>query len=239
VRADDDAGDGPDEQRAGEPELELSPDEVADRGGEHERNRLHEIGADQLLRRERRVEQHEGDDHERARPHGGHAHDGPTEETDGQGRCPLHRHAQCVVARDARPAAAAQVSAHEHRARGDQEHDPQDRLDGVTDVTAEVRHDVRPDQGAGHGSEGEPLHESGVHRAASEVDASSDGLHDDGGDEVARHRGQGLDAEADHQDRRHQRPTAHAGEADDDAHDEAGDGDADVDVHEWNPAKGN
>ena len=70
-----------------------------------------------------------------------------------------------------------------------------------------------------------------MHGAAAEVDAAADRLHHHRGDQVARHRGQRLDAEADHQDRRHQRAAAHAGEADDDAHDEACEGDAEVDVH--------
>ena len=60
-----------------------------------------------------------------------------------------------------------------------------------------------------------------LHGAALPVDRAADRLHDHRRDDVARHRGQRLDAEQQHQDRRHQRPAAHAGQADDEADAEA------------------
>jgi hypothetical protein len=63
------------------------------------------------------------------------------------------------------------------------------------------------------------------------VHAPADRLHDHRRGQVARHGSEGLDAEDDHEDRRHQRTAAHPGEADDEADQEAGEGDERVEVH--------
>ena len=61
-------GDAAEQQGAGERELELAPDQVTDGGREHEWHRLHQVGPDQLLAREHRVQEHQRHDHERTGP---------------------------------------------------------------------------------------------------------------------------------------------------------------------------
>ena len=71
-----------------------------------------------------------------------------------------------------------------------------------------------------------------MHGAAAEVDTTTDRLHHDRGDEVAGHRRERLDAEADDQDRRHERAATHTGEADNETDDQTRERDAEIDVHE-------
>ena len=54
-----------------------------ERGGADERHRLHEVGADELARRQRRVQQEQQHDDERARADRRHADDQPAR----RGRC--------------------------------------------------------------------------------------------------------------------------------------------------------
>ena len=57
-----------------------------------------------------------------------------------------------------------------------------------------------------------------------------------GGNEVAADGGQGVDPEDDHQDRGHEGAAAHPREANDEAHDEAGQRDQRVDLRQPDPS---
>ena len=64
-----------------------------------------------------------------------------------------------------------------------------------------------------------------------QVDERADGLHEQADDDVARDRGQRVDAEEEDQHRRHQRAAAHPREPDDDADEQPADGERDVEGH--------
>ena len=61
-------------------------DDVADRGREDQRDRLDQVGADQLHRREAGVEQQQGDHHQRAGADRGDADEQPADDADEQRR---------------------------------------------------------------------------------------------------------------------------------------------------------
>ena len=63
-------------------------------------------------------------------------------------------------------------------------------------------------------------------------------LEDERRHDIRRHRRCRIDPEEDHEHRGHQRSTTHAGEADDEADDEAGKGKSEVDVHEYSCGDG-
>ena len=117
VRADADAGDRAEQHAAGEVQREVPEDEVTERGGADERDRLHEVGADELLRRQRRVEQHQRDDHQRPRPDRGHADDQPADDADDERRHGLDERPGSVFV-DLRPP-GLDPDLHHHPGRGD------------------------------------------------------------------------------------------------------------------------
>ena len=94
-----------------------------------------------------------------------------------------------------------------------------------------ARDDVGTKERAGHGAEGEPAHETEVDGALAKVDPAADGLHHDRGHEITRHGGQRLHPEEDHENRGHQCPAPHAGQAHYGADDQSGDAHPEVEMH--------
>ena len=89
----------------------------------------------------------------------------------------------------------------------------------------------RPRERRRHGPDAQPPDDAQVHRPAPQVDERADRLHEQRHDDVARDRGQRVDAEEEHQHRRHEGAAAHPGEADDRAHEQPADGEREVEGH--------
>ena len=121
---------------AGEPEREVTEEEMADCCRADELDRLHQIGADHPRGRQRRVRQHQHDDHDGAASDRGHADeestDRPDEETSGGGRTKLSVHHRC--GRGA--AAGLHDDLDEHAGGRDQKYDTQDHFDVVLETRA-------------------------------------------------------------------------------------------------------
>ena len=97
-------------------------------------------------------------------------------------------------------------------------------------AVAELAEEDDAQEGGGDRSRHQPPRQSAVDGSVPEVDGTADRFHDERGHEVGRDRRQGLDLEQEDEDRRHQRPAAHAGQADGEADDQAGDRYVAIDV---------
>ncbi len=216
----------PTQEGQGQPELEVAEQEVAEGGGPDERDGLDEVGADEGLGRQHRVEQQQQDDDQRARADRGQADHQAAEETDGDGEDGPDPD---LIDRGDRLAAPALVDdvLGDHRGGGQEEGDAEHHLQAVLELLAGVEgvEEEHAAEGGRDRADAEEQDQAPVDGAVAHVDAGADGLHHQRGHEVARDRGEGLDTEDQHHDRRHERAPAHAGEADDEADDEACDGD--------------
>ena len=82
-RADEDGRDAADDDRRRDRELDVPEGQRAERGGQGEGHGLGEVGADELVRPEHRVEEEEQHDHQRARADRRHADDEAADHADG------------------------------------------------------------------------------------------------------------------------------------------------------------
>ena len=87
--------DGAEQQAGREAELEVAEEDVTERGGADERDRLHEVGAHQPGGGQHRVEHQQGDDDQRAGADRRHADDEPAHDADQHGRDRLDLHGAC------------------------------------------------------------------------------------------------------------------------------------------------
>jgi hypothetical protein len=194
------------------------------------------------------VEQQERDDHQRSGAHGGHAHDEPPARPDERGGPPAHLHRGDRLLRErlpthrppALPPHQVEVGLGDHaQGREDEdgtEGDQQSFLEPL--AGADVAQQQHTAEGPGDRTHAQPSDQAQVHGAAPEVDKTADRFHEETGDDVAGHRRQRWDSEEHDEERGHQRPAAHAGQSDDDAHQQPGDRDRRITTVHRGPATG-
>ena len=129
--------------------------------------------------------------------------------------------------------AAFDRGAKQHRSDAEKQYGAECQLNHVLHrgSVPETPEEDNTEERSRHRAEGEPADERPADRALADVNRGPDGLHDQRGDQVARHRRQRLHTEEKNQNRSHQRAAAHAGETNRHADDEPGQGDVAVDVH--------
>ncbi len=183
---------------------------------------MRDVGADDPRHGQLGVEQDQHRHPDRAGPHRGDGHEHAQDHTE-QNRQPANpggREALGVAGQRVQEPAPEQ-----QRHGGEDQRHPQHGIDErarLRAVAAEQgEHEQRGD-GRGHASRGEPPGDGPVHRLVAPVHGSADDLRQSRVQEVGAYRGRGVDAEQQHQERRHQRAAAHAREAHQRAHEEAG-----------------
>ena len=193
---------------------------MAERGRRHQRDGLHEICADKLARSEHRIEQQQRHDDQGTRADRGHAHDrsahhadryrGDRLQTEGPDLGHLTRHDERLA-----PPGLQELdqALHDDRGRRHDQRHPECDFQPVLDLGAvpQLLEDEDTGERGRHRPQSQAADQGPVHRSPSHVDAAADRLHDHGGDQVARDRGEGLDLEEQDEDRSHQRAAAHAG----------------------------
>ena len=195
---------------------------MADAGGERQRHRMRDVGADDPRRRQLRIKQDQGGDADGAGADRGdrHQHAEHGADNDGQRRDPLRR--QCADAR--RVAPDDPIAKHQHQ-RGSKQRQRQhagNELAGRRAIDVDVTQ--RPDgqDRHRHAAGGEKPHHAPIDGPVVAVHQAAGGLGRRGIEQVGADRGRRMNPEQHDQDRRHQRAAADAGQADQHADGEAG-----------------
>ena len=195
---------------------------MADAGGQRQRHRVGDVGADDARRRQLRIKQDQGGDADGAgadrRDRHQHAEHGADD--DGQRRDPLRRQR----ADPRRVAVDEPVAKHQHQ-RGGKQRQRQHAGDELArrravDVDVAQRPDGQDRQR--HAAGGEPPHHAPIDGPVIAMHQAAGGLGRRGVEQVGADRGRRMDAEQHDQDRRHQRAAADAGQADQHADGKAG-----------------
>jgi hypothetical protein len=129
--------------------------------------------------------------------------------------------------------AAIEDDPQRHCRGADQQGDAQRRLDVVLrrlGVTHQVEQ-IRAQEGRRHRTQHHPAHQAEVHGPRPQVHACSERAHHHGRHQIARYRRRGGHSEQQDQHRSHERASAGAGHADEQAHDRAPEDDVGVDMH--------
>ena len=115
----------------------------------------------------------------------------------------LHRHPQGLVALDTGGAVAAEVSPHDHRARGDEQDDAEDDLDACHRRRRQVADQYDPSSAPGTDPSASHFTSPVCTVPRRKWMPPPIGFITTAATRSLEHRGQRLDPEADHQDRRH------------------------------------
>ena len=217
--AEEHAGQRADQDVPHEPVVDVARDHVRQPGRPQQHGRVEDVGPDDAMRREAEDEdQREAD--QRAAPDGCHAQD----EAEHQ---PEH-HGERLRARRQQDRLALALGDPGHEQRAPERHDRRER-ERARDAPQQRRVRRRRqalDQdhaadGAGNAAEREPARHAEVDRAAAQVPPAAERLGQRAVGDVGADRDDRLRADHEQQQRRHQRPAADAGEADQHADAEA------------------
>jgi hypothetical protein len=238
-RAHEDGRDAADDDGRRDGELDVPEGQRAQRGGQGEGYGLREVGADELVRPEHRVEEEQQHDHQRTGADRGHADDEAADHPDGDRRERTDGDVgDDAVAALARPLVEEHPQC--HRGRPHEQRGAEDGLHVALRAlgVAEQMERPRAEQRGGHRPDDHVADEPVVDRLLRHVHGGADGAHEHGGDEVARDGGRRLDVEEEDEHRRHERPAARAGHPDQEAHEGAAQDDVGVNRHLGLPRDG-
>ena len=226
--AQDRARHGADDQRDREPEVEPVSQDVGDRGGQHQRHRLHQVGADQLHRRQRGVEHEQRDHDDRAGAHRGDTDQQAPDGADGDGREGPDLHLAVVGLETSTHGAQVDVEAQRVGGGREQQGEADADLQHVVDLVGidDGLDEEGPQEGHRHRPDDQPLGHLEVRRAVARVHHCAAGLVDRRRGQVGGDDGLGVAHAEEDQRRGHQGAAAHAGQTDHDADGERRDGDA-------------
>jgi hypothetical protein len=201
---------------------------VSQRCGGNQWDGLHEVGPHQLPGPDRGVEEQQGHDHQRPGADGGHPDDQAAHRAHQNGGHAVDRDGGDGSLRCLGPAAYPAPLALEqpeiglggHRQGGEHQHAAQRGQQDLLEIAALTQEpeEQHTHERARNRAHAQPFHEAEVDGAPAQVHDAADRLHEEAGDHVARYRGEWRDAEEEHEDRRHQRAAAHAGQAHHDPH---------------------
>ena len=228
--ADPDAGQRADEDVGHQREVDVAADPVRDAGDPQQDRGVEDVGADDPVRGQAEDEDQREPDQRAAAHRGGAEHEAEDEaDRDGEDLRRAREVHAVALARD--------ELGHQQRTREDRDRDHEQRpADGAEQHRVEVVavgvvqavDQPHADQRAGHAAAGQPLRDAHVDRARAPVAPAAEGLGDGAVGEVGADRDDGLDADDDDQQRRHQRAATDPGHPDQDADTESEDDDEGV-----------
>ena len=205
--------------------VDVTGDHVTDARDPQERGGVEDVGADDLRHRQR-VDEHHHEPEERAAADRGEADDEAEHgaDRDGEHAVAIREQKRRVrgldAARDKRLDEEPDAARDERRADGV----ALDRLRARAVVVLDQCRDPDAEQRQRAGAEEHPERQASVHGAEPAVAHGAERLEDRTVDDVGADGVRRLETEENHEDRRHQRAAAHAGEPDDRADQQAGEG---------------
>ncbi len=232
-RPDDDHRHASDHDRTGESQLYVTEQQCSEGGREREREGLGQVGADELLVAQSRIDHNQQHQDQGAGADRGESHHEPADDADED-----RRHGPHLDVLVTRGRGLDEDRAIEDGDRADDERRAEQYLQAMLGhrALAQEMHHVGAQERRRDRAVTEVAHDRAVDGLATPVDEDAGRLHEEGGHEVRGDRGRRRDAEEEYQHGRHQRAAAHAGQTDEEADHGTTHDEVDVNVHATSPS---